>query len=112
MNRMLFAVLLVACLGLAGCDTVKLNVDGKPVDSGSAGTMVQTAKDNASIAACRTIRAQLDEQYTVVQSETLNADVTVSFASLVTKLGVKCPSAGVYSFDEATQKTKCSVHGE
>jgi len=112
MKKIFVAALLVACLALTGCDTVKLNVNGQQVDAGGAGTMVQTAKDNASVAACRTIRAQLDQQYTVAQSESLNAEVTVSFASLVKKLGVKCPSRGAYSFDEAAQKTKCSVHGE
>ena len=32
-------------------------------------------------------------------------------ASVVTKLDVKCPAGGVYSFDPNTDVVSCSVHG-
>ena len=32
-------------------------------------------------------------------------------SSVVTKLDVKCPSGGVYSFDPNTDTVTCSVHG-
>jgi len=77
--------------------------------TGGAGTIVNEAKDNASIAACRTNRALLDQQYAMAQSaSTAPAD----FASVLQQSGAKCPSGGAYSWDDAAGKTRCSVHGE
>jgi hypothetical protein len=92
---------LVICVALAGC--------AAPSGSG-AGSIVGTAKDNASVVTCRTNRAQLAQQYSIVLSGATGAPV--DFGALVTELGVKCPSGGAYAWDEAKAKVSCSVHGE
>jgi hypothetical protein len=93
---------LVICLALVGC-TAALKPE-------TAGSIVGTAKDNASIVTCRTNRAQLAQQYSIVLSGA--SEGSTDFGALVTELGVKCPSAGAYSWDAATAKVKCTVHGE
>ena len=92
---------LVICLALAGC--------AAPSGEGP-GSVVGTAKDNASIVACRTNRAQLEQQYSMVLSGA--SDSPADFGALVTELKVKCPSGGTYSWDAPTTKVRCSVHVE
>ena len=104
MKKLLIAVVLLGCLAVAGCGV------GGQTDSAGPGTVIETAKDNASVVACRTNRGLLDQQYSMAQAESPGG--TADFAALVKSAGVKCPSGGVYSFDETAQKTKCSVHGE
>jgi len=43
----------------------------------------------------------------------VNADSGIypDVASVVSKLDVKCPSGGTYSFDAGTDTVSCSVHG-
>ena len=95
-------VALVLCLSLVGCAI--------PTGSGGNGTVVGTGKDNASVLTCRTNRVQLDQLYTAVLSGA--GEGSTDFAAFVKEQGVKCPSGGVYSWDAATSKAKCSVHGE
>ena len=92
---------LVICLALVGCTT--------PSGPGP-GSIVGTAKDNASIVTCKTNRAQLAQQYTIMLSGA--SDGSADFDALVTELGVKCPSDGTYSWNAGTTKVVCSVHGE
>jgi hypothetical protein len=92
---------LLICLVLAGCTA--------PSGSG-AGSIVGTAKDNASVVTCKTNRAQLAQQYSIVLSGATGG--STDFGALVKELGVKCPSGGVYSWDEPNAKVSCSVHGE
>lgn len=112
MKRFVVIGMLLGSLALTGCGIVQVNMNGQPLDTSSPGAAVNSAKDNAGAAACATIRAQIDQQYTVAQSNTINANVTVSFGSLVSKLGVKCPAGGTYTWDEAAKTTSCSIHGE
>ncbi len=74
-----------------------------------AGTIVMDAKDNASIAACSTNRALLAQQYAMAQSSEAGS---VEFATVLQQSGATCPSGGVYTWDEATGKARCSIHGE
>ena len=104
MKKLSVVVVLLCCLAAAGCGV------GGQTDSAGPGTVIETAKDNASIVACRTNRGLLDQQYSMAQAQ--SAGGTVDFAALVKSAGVKCPSGGVYGYDATTQKTKCSVHGE
>jgi hypothetical protein len=95
------AAALVVCVALVGC--------AAPSGSG-AGSVVGTAKDNASVVTCKTNRAQLAQQYSIVLSgATAGAP---DFGALVKELGVKCPSGGAYTWDEAKAAVSCSVHGE
>ncbi len=96
-------VSLVACGAPTGGDTAAPSATGA-----DTGTMVKDAKDNASIAACRTSRAQIDQLYSMAQSTGEAAD----FAAVVQQSGAKCPSGGTYSLDAATGKAVCSVHGK
>lgn len=112
MSKLITALLLVACLFASGCGLVNINVNGQQVDASSAGAAVGSAKDAAAKAACTTIRTQLDQQFTVVRSDTLNTDISLSFGSLVKRLKVKCPAGGTYTWDEKAKTTACSVHGE
>lgn len=92
---------LIICLALAGC----------AVPSGpGAGSIVGTAKDNASVVTCRTNRAQLAQQYSIALSGA--TDDPPSFSTFVAQLGVKCPSGGVYSWNAGAAKVLCSVHAE
>ena len=75
-----------------------------------AGTIVNTAKDNASAAACATNRAQLAEQISMAQSS--SEGKAPDLAAIVAELKVTCPSGGAYAFDQATGRVACSVHGE
>ena len=95
------AGVLVICLALVGC--------AAPKAEGPA-SIVGTAKDNASIVTCRTNRAQLEQQYSIVLSGASAG--STDFGALVKELGVKCPSNGAYSWDAPATKVKCSVHGE
>ena len=92
---------LVICFALLGC--------AAPSGSG-AGSIVGTAKDNASVVTCRTNRAQLAEQYSIALSGA--SDAPADFGAFVKELGVKCPSGGTLSWDAAASKVRCSVHGE
>jgi hypothetical protein len=100
MRAFVVAVLLVACLGVAGC--------AQPPDVTGVGTAIESSADAAKAATCKTNRAQLDQQYTMAQDSGAPADMS----AIVAQLGVKCPAGGAYSWDAATSKTKCSVHGE
>jgi hypothetical protein len=92
---------LVVCLALVGC----------MAPSGpQAGSIVGTAKDDASVVTCKTNRAQLAQQYTIMLNDA--PDGSADFDALVTELGVKCPSGGTYSWNAGTTKVVCSVHGE
>jgi hypothetical protein len=95
-------VAFVICLVLAGCAI--------PTGSGGAGSIVGTGKDNASVVTCRTNRAQLDQQYSMVLSGV--GQGSTDFAAFVKEQGAKCPSGGSYSWDAAKARTRCSVHGE
>jgi hypothetical protein len=97
---------------MTGCDVVNVNVNGQQVDVTDPGSAVQSAKKAAGATACQAIRAKLNQQYVVAGSNTLNADVSVSFGSLVQKLGLKCPSGGVYEWDSAAKVASCTVHGQ
>jgi hypothetical protein len=92
---------LVICLALAGC--------AAPSGSG-AGSIVGTAKDNASVVTCRTNRAQLAQQYSISLSGAAGAPA--DFGALVAEVGTKCPSGGTYSWNAGTSKVVCSIHGE
>jgi hypothetical protein len=93
---------LIICLALVGC--------AAPKATEGPASVVGTAKDNASIVTCRTNRAQLEQQYSIVLSG--GSEGSTDFGALVKELGVKCPSNGVYSWDAPATKVKCSVHGE
>ena len=95
-------VTLVLCVALAGCAI--------PTGISGGGSIVGTGKDNASAVACRTNRAQVDQLYTAVMSGV--GEGSTDFVAFVKEQGAKCPSGGTYSWDAATGKTKCSVHGE
>ena len=97
------ACALIVCLALTGCAL-------PTAPGGGATSIVGEAKDNASAVTCRTNRAQLAQQYSIVLSGA--SDGTTDFGALVTELGVKCPSNGAYSWNSAAEKVKCSVHGE
>ena len=101
-NRIALLVgVLVICLVLAGCAIPT----GSGVDS-----IVGTAKTNAGAVTCRTNRAQLAQQYSIVLSGATGG--STDFGALVAELGVKCPSGGAYSWNDAAAKVRCSVHGE
>jgi hypothetical protein len=104
MKKLVLFVSLIAVLAVVGC--------GGASSPGSAsegpGTIVNQAKDNASIVTCRTNRAQIDQQYAFAQSAGTDAD----YQATVEQVAAKCPSGGTYSWDATTGKTRCSVHGE
>lgn len=108
MKRFVLTVGLVAALALVGCGGAK-SESATGSATGGAGTIVNEAKDNASIAACRTNRALLDQQYAMAQSA---GDAPADFATVLQQSDAKCPSGGSYTWDAATGKTRCSVHGE
>jgi hypothetical protein len=118
MKRLALALILVACLALAGCGSAKPNATTQPAPaasssapgSGGNGTVVNTAKDEASAATCAANRAQLDQQLAMAQSSSTGA--APDLASIVAQLKVVCPSGGTYSLDSSTGKATCSVHGE
>jgi len=95
---------------LLGVLAVTLALAGCALPGSNAGSMVGEGKDNASIVTCRTNRDQLAQQYSIAQSGAAGAPV--DFAALVAELKVKCPSGGAYSWDDATAKARCSIHGE
>ena len=97
---MRLASVLAVCVALVGC--------AAPSGSG-AGSIVGTAKDNASVVTCKTNRAQLAQQYSIVLSGAAGAPV--DFGAFVAELGVKCPSGGTYTWSEAASTVSCSVHG-
>ena len=103
----LLAPVLIACLALAGCGGLKPKAEA---ESGGAGTIVNTAKDNASAVTCGTNRTQIANQISMAQSTAEGAAPDV--AAVVAQLKVVCPSGGAYSLDQATGKVACSVHGE
>ena len=107
MKRVLAFVLLVSCLALAGCGA---GTSGSQPESGGAGTIVNTAKDNAAAVTCGTNRAQLAQQLSMAQSAAEGA--APDLAAVVSELKVKCPSGGSYSLDQSTGRVACSVHGE
>ena len=94
---------LALCLALAGCAA-------PPLPGSDAGSIVGTAKDNASVVTCKTNRAQLAQQYSIALSGA--AGTTPDFGALVTELGVKCPSGGAYTWNATKALVVCSVHGE
>jgi hypothetical protein len=97
-------------LSVSGCGGATSNDgSGSGTATEGAGTIVMDAKDNASIAACSTNRALLAQQYAMAQSSEAGS---VEFATVLQQSGAKCPSGGVYTWDEATGKARCSVHGE
>ncbi|MDO8964001.1 MAG: hypothetical protein Q7W30_05835 [Coriobacteriia bacterium] len=110
MRIALISILIAACLALAGCGIVDVNVNGAAIDTSSPAAAIDAAKKEAAAAACSAIRAQLDRQYILARSETLNSEVSVTFGSVLQKVGKPCPSKGVYTYDEAAKTTSCSVH--
>jgi uncharacterized protein YceK len=111
-KKLAIVVLLCATLAMGGCSLVNVNINGQSVDTSSAGAAVQGAKDAAGSAACAAIRTKIDQQFTVARSDTLNADISVSFGSLVKSLNVNCPSGGTYTWDSQARSTSCSAHAE
>ncbi|NTU70622.1 MAG: hypothetical protein HGB10_02200 [Coriobacteriia bacterium] len=104
--RIAACVLAVAvAISLAGCSSGAK--DGAPANLGDA---VGTAKDNASIATCRTNRATLGQLLSTSASTAEGTPPTL--AQLVAENKVICPSGGAYSLNAATGKVACSVHGE
>lgn len=101
---LLLGLMLVICLALAGCGA------SKPSASGGAGTIVNTAKDNASAVTCGTNRTVIANQLSMGQSTSEGAAPDV--AAIVAEAKVVCPSGGTYSLDQATGKVACSVHGQ
>jgi hypothetical protein len=96
---------------LAGVLVISLALVGCAVPSGPGpGSIVGTAKDNASIVTCRTNRTQLAQQYSMVLSGA--TDAPTDFGAFIAQLGVKCPSGGTYSWDAPATKVLCSVHKE
>jgi hypothetical protein len=99
---------IVLLLALVGCGGAK-SESATGSANGGPGTIVNEAKDNAAIAACRTNRALLDQQYAMAQSA---GDAPADFATVLSQSGAKCPSGGTYSLDATTGKARCSIHGE
>lgn len=104
---LLLALALVVSLALTGCAAPKPSA--QPA-SGGAGTIVNTAKDNASGVTCGTNRTLIANQLSMAQSTAEGAAPNV--AAVVAELKVVCPSGGAYSLDQATGKVACSIHGE
>jgi hypothetical protein len=98
---------IVLLLALVGCGGAKS--ESATGSANGPGTIVNEAKDNAAIAACRTNRALLDQQYAMAQSA---GDAPADFATVLSQSGAKCPSGGTYSLDATTGKARCSIHGE
>jgi len=106
MRRLAVVAALIVLLTVSGCGSGKTDSGTGAAGSGGPGTFVNDAKDNASIAACRTNRAQIDQQYSMAQSTG-----EANFSAVLEQSGAKCPSGGTYSWDVAANKTTCSVHG-
>jgi len=103
-RRLLIAASLIALLLLVGCGAKGASAPGE-----GAGTIVQEAKTNATGVTCRTNRAQIDQAYSNAQSTSAEP---VVFATVLQQANAKCPGGGTYSWDTATSKTRCSIHGE
>jgi len=67
----------------------------------------------AEIAAQQRDQCFANEQQIKMAIDLVNADTGVypEIGGVVTKLGVKCPAGGTYSFDPNTNTVSCSVHG-
>ncbi|NTW29427.1 MAG: hypothetical protein HGA39_08720 [Coriobacteriia bacterium] len=108
-KRVLFSVLVICCaLALAGCGT-KAQVNGQNINLPDPSAVVNSAKEQASAIACTAIRQEIDKKYIVPVA---GATAEVSFGTVLKSIGKACPSGGTYTFDDATKKTRCSVHGE
>ena len=61
------------------------------------------------------LKAQCFQNQTLIAAEMnlFNADSGMypPIATVVEKMGLKCPSGGTYSFDGKTLEVSCSVHG-
>lgn len=109
MKRFAVVAVLLGCLLLSGC-----GASPSALTSGTPSGTLQSAPgqgDSAAAAVCSTNRAQLSTQYSVVQSGA-STEGDTSFEGVVQRAGAKCPAGGSYSWDSATNKTKCSIHGE
>jgi len=109
MKRLALVAVLFGCLMLTGCGTKA----AEPLPGTPAGTLqsAPAQADAAATAACSSNRAQLSAEYSVVQSGA-STEADTSFGGVVQRSGAKCPSGGAYSWDAATNKAKCSIHGE
>jgi hypothetical protein len=105
----LLVTALVFALALAGCAAPKPPAAEQLAQSGGPASMVGQAKDNAAEVTCRTNRAQIDQLYSAAQSA---GSGSTDFAAVLAQSRATCPSGGAYSWDAATSKTRCSVHGE
>ncbi len=61
------------------------------------------------------LRAQCFQNQALIRAEmdVFHADSGIypPIATVVQKMGLKCPSGGTYLFDEASATVSCSVHG-
>jgi hypothetical protein len=104
-----FALAICCASALSGCGTVKVEMNGQNVDLSDPSAVVNSAKDQASAAACAVIRQEIDKKYVVPIA---GATAEISFGSVLKSIGKACPAGGTYTFDDASKQTKCSVHGE
>jgi len=79
----------VAVLGLVGC--------------GPKGLSAEAAKEQ-----CFTNQVHIHQMEGLFYSD---SGEYAPIGDVVSKLGVKCPSGGTYSFNQTTGKVSCSVHG-